>query len=324
MNETATPSAAAETKVYMDLLHSLIPRVRREYFKHHYLKAARKVLETGPCKAGKLPFLLLSMVQKSDVISYLVAFKSFAWHANPQRVVIVCDHSIDDTDRAILLKHIPHAELRDAIEFAYERVPTGGTWERLVAISTYVTDHYVVQIDADTVTAGPIPEVVDAVCNGYGFVLGETAGQRAMSLAQTRELALGFDTHDNHVQDVAELKMAELGLPSSELYIRGCSGFTGFPKHNGMLSRMSNYSSQMARLVGPRWVTWGTEQVTSNYLVANLPGTQILPVPKYAAANLADCQTAFFHFLGYVRFVNSKYENTSRYVIRVFDTVNCR
>ena len=39
-------------------------------------------------------------------------------------------------------------------------------WERLYAISGFVRETYVVQLDADTVTVQPIPEIVEGVRNG--------------------------------------------------------------------------------------------------------------------------------------------------------------
>ena len=69
--------------------------------------------------------------------------------------------------------------------------------------------------------------------------------------------------------------------------------------------------------LGADWKRWGTEQVTSNYLVANAAGTTVLPFPKYGTPDCARAETAFLHFIGSMRFVNSKYETTSRDAIRL-------
>lgn len=305
----------------MDFLSRVIKRIKRDFFKWRYLLVARKVLNTKPLQKGNLPFLLLSMVQKSDVVSYLVAVKSFALNANPQKVVVVCDPSMEPNDREILRKHIPHIDLRDASEFADSRVPRGGTWERLLAISTYVEDHYVVQLDSDTVTVRAIPEIIDAIKNSTGFVLGESANQKILTFAEANKLSQRFAGPNNHIQDQAELKMVELPDSFARKYVRGCSGFTGFPPTLTMRHKLIEYSMEMERLVGERWKKWGTEQVTSNYLVANSCDVKILPFPKYATPDKEKHETVFLHFIGYTRFVNKKYEKISKKIINLFDSV---
>ena len=42
----------------------------------------------------------------------------------------------------------------------------------------------------------------------------------------------------------------------------------------------------MTAELGSRWTEWGTEQVTSNYVVANSPEAMVLPYPKYACFDL--------------------------------------
>jgi hypothetical protein len=119
----------------------VVHRIRRDYFRWQYQKVACKILDTRPLKRGELPFTLLSMVHQRDVHSYLVAVKSFTHFLNPTRIVVVCDPSLDDNDRAVLKHHLPHVELREAHEFTHPDIPRGGTWERLFAISSYALDH---------------------------------------------------------------------------------------------------------------------------------------------------------------------------------------
>lgn len=292
-------------------------RLRRDFFRWRHQHAVQSVLTTAPVVAGSLPFTLLSMVQKRDVVSYLVAVKSFVHFANPRRVVIVCDPSIDAGDKDILRRHIPHVEFRSADEFTHPEIPRGGTWERLLAICAYAETDYVVQLDADTVTVKPVAEVSDAIREQQGFVLGETSNQTLMSLQATSAYARrDFDPH-GHIQGCAEACMDSVGLPDASLYVRGCSGFTGFPPDRTMKERLLMFSGCMSRQLGmQRWAAWGTEQVTSNYLVANAGNTKVLPFPKYGTPNVMNEETAFLHFIGSMRFINSKYEKTSREAIR--------
>jgi hypothetical protein len=300
----------------MSLVNRVIQRLKRDYFRSQYMKAVRQVLSTRPLVQGKLPFLLLSMVQKRDVESYLVAVKSFACFANPERIVVVCDPSIDDQDRAIFRQHIPHIELRRADEFTHPNMPRGGTWERLFAISGFVRDHYVVQLDADTLTIQPIPEVIDAIRNDRGFVIVENESTPLKSLTATRECALPWMEPGAHIQGIAETEMVNVGLPENARYVRGCSGFTGFPRSAQMQDVMIDFSRRMTDKLGEDWKLWGTEQVTSNYLVANAAATTPLPFPKYCTPDCATSETAFFHFIGSMRFVNNKYTHASQQAIR--------
>ncbi len=298
------------------MISKLKKRLRREYYRWLHQKASRGILDTPPLKPGNMPFTLLSMVQKRDVLAYLVALKSFAAFSCPQRVVVVCGPSIDEADRAIMQSHVPHIELRAADEFTHPDIPRGGTWERLLAICDYARDSYVVQLDADTVTVGQPHEVLQAISRGVGFVLGEVPKQTLITLDTTSRNAQADPHGQKHIQGYSEACMSQVGLPADALYVRGCSGFTGFPPSVNMREDLVHFSNCMSRKAGKeRWAAWGTEQVTSNYLVANAPGTQVLPYPKYGTPDTMNSDTVFIHFIGSLRFNSDRYEKTSRKVI---------
>jgi len=305
----------------MSLVNRAVQRFKRDYFRWKYHRVARGILGTRPLTRGELPFTLLSMVHQRDVSSYLVAVKSFAHFLNPVRIVVVCDPSIGPEDRATLKQHLPHVDLREAHEFVHPDIPRGGTWERLFAISGYAQDSYVVQLDADTLTVRPVPEVLESIRANTGFVLGEMPHTPVRSLAETRANALPWvqEDPDPHVQALAEIEMVNVGLPADACYIRGCSGFTGFPRSDAMRDMMTDFSRRMTGKLGGDWKRWGTEQVTSNYLVSNAAGTQPLPFPKYGTPDVADTDTAFYHFIGSMRFINSKYETTSRHALHLIN-----
>lgn len=308
----------------MALLSRVIQRVKRDYFRAKYQKVVQEVLATAPLRPGSLPFMLLSMVQQRDVHSYLVAVKSFTHFLNPERIVVVCDPSMTPADHATLKQHVPHIELRNANEFTHPDIPRGGTWERLYAITKFSPDNYVVQLDADTLTVRPIPEVLEAITAGHGFVLGEMPDTPKRSLGETRAHALPNLGPDAHVQTISEAEMANVGLPADARYIRGCSGFTGFPRSASMHEQMLDFSRRMGGKLGEDWKRWGTEQVTSNYLIANSAGIQALPFPKYSTPDCATGDTAFFHFIGSMRFINRKYETTSRHAIALIGSMPVR
>lgn len=299
----------------MNLTHRIINRVRTDFFKGLYRRNVACVLETPPLKPGTLPFITLSMVHQRDVIAYLVAIKSFAKFANPERVVIVCDPSIGENEKSIFRSHIPHVELRNAVEFRDSRIPMGGCWERLSAITTYSPESYVVQLDADTVTVGDILEVLTAIIDRHGFVLGEKRNQEILTLEEASKRAMLSTSH--HIQALSEQVLSNAGLNGS-FYVRGCAGFTGFPSNCEMRDNFFDFSIKMAAKTGKRWSEWGTEQVTSNYLIANATETTILPYPKYSTPFRHEEIGAFQHFIGEIRFRNRAYEKTSIQAIDAF------
>jgi len=304
----------------MSIVNRVIQRLKRDYFRSRHSKAIQEILATPPVARGNLPFLLLSMVHTRDIHSYLVALKSFVHFTNPERIVVVCDPSVTDADQALLRQHVPHIELRHADEFVHPDIPRGGVWERLYAISGFVREHYVVQLDADTVTVQPVAEVLEGIRTGAGFVLADLPDTPLCGLPAVRERALGWLKPGAHIQTIAESEMANVGLPADALYVRGCAGFTGFPRSETMRDTMVDFSRRMTAKLGADWKRWGTEQVTSNFLVANANGTRSLPFPKYGTPDAATAETAFYHFIGSMRFINGKYEATSRQAIRMLGT----
>lgn len=300
-------------------LNGLKLRAIQSIFQRLYQRGIRGIHRTAPLQSGALPYTLLSMVQHRDVLPYLVALKSFHAQVPAQRIVVVCDPSITPQDRALMRQHAVHLELRDASEFVHPQIQRGGTWERLYAISEYARDGYVVQLDADTLSLGAMPEVARAIEQDRAFVIGESAGQTTETLEATAAFARAKSEHGGdaavHVQFLVEADLADAGLGDGLRYVRGCSGFTGFPRDASMRERLLAFSVRMQERHGPRWADWGTEQITSNYLVANAQDTVVLPWPRYGTPDQLRSDTVFLHFIGYLRFINRYYERFSRQAI---------
>lgn len=294
---------------------SLPSRIAQRIHRWGFQRSVSRITRTPPLARGSRPIIALSMVHHRDVLPWLLAVKSFARHASPQRVVVVADPTIDDTDRATMRANVPFVEIRDADEFRRPGLPVGGTWERLSAISEYVRDAYVVQLDADTVTVAPIPEVIDAVARENAFALAtDDAFAAPLSCASIAAWARERLTGDDHVQLVAESLMDRLDAREIRKYVRGCSGFAGFPRGSFDHTLLESISTSMRSLMGDRWTEWGSEQVASNLVVANLPGGFLLPHARYCAPHRRRADTAFFHFIGYVRFVSGLYGRFARSV----------
>ena len=172
--------------------------------------AANGILATAPLAPGHRPFVALSMVQHTDIAAYLVAIKSFAYFMQPMQIVVVCDPTITPDDKQLLGQHLPHALFNGVAEFRHPQLPVGGCWERLQAVAHYAKTNFVVQLDADTVTLAPLPEVAEAIEQRQGFVLNgflpgddddDEPAKDLASLAQASHYALRWSPR--HIQALA-------------------------------------------------------------------------------------------------------------------------
>jgi len=296
------------------MFYRLKDRVRR----FRFAGECKGVLHTAPVVLDPLSGLaLLSQLQHKDVLMYLIALKSFTQQISPRAVHVVNDGSLTRDDCALLKEHVPGLTLIELSAFRSPACPSGGTWERLLAISSLVDDHYVIQIDSDTLTRGPIVEVRDCIANETAFVIGTWDNQNIETMRERSETAKGLAPGGRgHVQVVAEASFDKLDDFGALRYVRGCSGFAGFPRKSFTRGFVEGISAQMRAAIGGKWLEWGSEQVMSNIVVANIQDAVVLPHPKYA-----DCQkmrpdvTQFIHFIGSCRFIGGTYARLGARVI---------
>jgi len=292
----------------MSYAERLVTAVHRYRFR----RAVGAVVATAPVPLDGAGPLLLSMVQHRDVPAALLALKSLLRFVPAGRLVVVADPSLTAADRAVFRRHFPGLELREAAEFRHPDLPQGGTWERLAAIAHYVQQHYVIQLDADTVALAPLAEVGAAVASAQPFTLGTRDDQAAESCGLVAAQARARLREGAHVQLLAESLLDRLEGAEDLRYVRGCSGFAGYPAGSFDLPRLCALSRRMAHLLGARWQQWGTEQFTSNLLLASMPAFRVLPHPRYCEPSKRTADTVFLHFIGYVRHTNGLYTRVAR------------
>ncbi|MBT9521158.1 MAG: hypothetical protein IV101_09695 [Dechloromonas sp.] len=280
--------------------------------KFRFGMAVKGIIRTIPVQLEGQELLVLSMVQHRDVLPYLLAVKSFCRYLNPARIVVVADPTLTAQDRVLMAKHVPAIEFREQAEFRKPGIPQGGCWERLCAVAEYVHDNYVIQLDSDTVAVAPMPEVVKAVQEQMAFTLGTEDDQLVQTCGEIAAWARGRLSDHDHVQLVAESRLDKIDGNNEYRYIRGCAGFAGYPRGSFSFATMALFSERMARVLPDRWHEWGTEQFTSNVIVASMPGARILPHPKYCAPHRRISDSAFFHFIGYVRYSTPFYAQLAR------------
>lgn len=281
--------------------------LKERFHRYRFQRAVRAVLQTPPLHCVPGGYVALSMVQHRDVLPYLLAIKSLARFLPPAAVVVVADPTLNAEDRALMQRHVPPIRFREASEFRRPGIPQGGCWERLGAIAEYTDSAYVVQIDADTVAVRPVPDVAAAIDDGVSFTLGTEDGQRIQSCEQSARWAKSRIDDTPHIQVLAESCLDQFDVSGDYRYVRGCAGFAGFARGSIDPERVLRVSERMSKIMGKRWSDWGTEQFTSNLLVASSPGARLLPHPRYCAPHRRDAESVFFHFIGYVRFSTGFY-----------------
>ena len=301
----------------------LVDRIVRKFRERRYLRAARPVLATAPSVPADDGVVLFSMIGTKVLLPYLVAVKSFQRQLRRGRIVILDDGTLTGSDRAVLASHLGNPEIRSIAEVDVGPCPRGGTWERLLTLLDLRRESYVIQLDSDTVTLGAVPEIADAIAAGRSFTLRGDAGAELRRVAEIAERTPPEFHRDNpatHVQGAIESVMDEIciGGLAGPRYVRGCSGFAGFAAAPSGRALAEQFSQEAERLLGrERWSQWGSEQVTSNFVIANEPDPLLLPYARYLnfwnEAPVPDA--ALIHFIGTYRFHKGAYDAATRQAI---------
>lgn len=298
----------ASTRV---LLSALDRRFSRWW---HRLRIAG-IEATPPLALRPAPLCFVSQLRHRDVRMYLVAIKSVYRRIGEGAIVILDDGSLSAADRRLLKHHLSAVRFLpiDAVETG--RCPQGGTWERLLTIADLCRGSYVIQVDADLLALSPLDEVVAAYRRNVAFTL---AGGRDSRLCTTAEASAFVSAHTGtHVQIVAERALAS--LPGADLrYVRGCSGFAGFPRGGVTREQIEAFSVEMESRLGAKWREWGSEQVASNFVVANCPDAVLLPWPRYLSHTpaMTHQSCALIHFYGSHRYAGGHYTALSTAFIK--------
>lgn len=292
-------------------------RVRSAIKKKWFGVCCRDILSTPPVKIRENNLIIVSMISHLDLIQYLVAIKSLYNKINSGQIVIISDGSLIETDLEVLRTHVSPIEIVNVNDVNTKECPRGGTWERLFIIANYVQDNYVIQLDSDTITLNEIPEVLNYIGKNHSFLLGTEYGQNIVKMEEAR-LRMK-NSSSKHIQALAEINFNLLKNYSSLKYARGCSAFTGFAKNSFSEKTIVNFSLEMEKILGEKWHSWGTEQVTSNFIISNSAHPNILPFPKYRTYyfknSIPYIKSSFLHFIGTDRFKKGVYLKTARTVI---------
>lgn len=271
------------------------------------------IFDTPPVELvdGPVPFRIVSMIAPNDVQPYLICLKALYRRVGFGQVTAIVDRATPDEARNTLKEHVRGIELLDLEDIDPGRCQRGGTWERLYHCIDRSQDSYVIQIDADVMVNNEIDEVIDYIKSNTPFTIGGK-----IDIKPAREyIPIGEETKSNHI--VIEQERAFKHYPNlgDTKYVRASSGFCGFAKGGYSLEQIQDFHETMVSILGERWKEWGTEQVGSNFTIANSPGGVRLPFPKYTShrpdLNMPekpyDCSG--IHFIGSHRYLNDVFLN---------------
>ena len=286
-------------------------RARRAVHRAWFDLTCRSLLDTPPMVSDDDSFTLASMTCHGELMMYLLAAKSFCFqYGRTPNIVLLDDGSLTKSDHSKIRRHLPKVNIFHIADVPKSRVPKGGSWESFLHVCDIVQDSYVVQLDSDTLTLGPIPEIRDCIESNRSFTL---LGDRSYpEIEPMLEACQRFKQNlSPMVQAVCERSFDQLSEAASLKYVRGNAGLIGFPKGSLNRKKIEWFSDLMRRIAGDTWDEWGSEQVTSNLLIANTPDAVALPSPKYvsywAHPDVPYEEAAFLHFIGPFRFANGFY-----------------
>ncbi|WP_156963746.1 hypothetical protein [Muricoccus aerilatus] len=281
---------------------------------HHHRIAA--IERTPQLQAQATGLMYLSQICHRDVRSWLVAIKSVAQVVGPGEFTVLDDGTLTKNDYKLLRRHVEGLRILPIVAVPMEGVPSGGCWERLMAILGLCSDYYVVQVDADVVVNLPLGEVTAAIAANRAFTLSGEQGAMVTTACEAAEQAKLVSY--SHVQIAAEQLLDQMPDAHALRYARGCAGFAGFPRCVSPMT-ITSFSNFMRQHLGDRWSAWGSEQVASNFLIAN-SGTDplILPWHRFPAFGLSrdTSQAALIHFVGCHRYESGVYTRMSKAAIR--------
>lgn len=293
---------------------AMLDNWRKQFNKKRFNRLIGGILQTPPIRMVNAPWTIVSMISNSDVPMYLLALKSFYYHLGRGKIAAIVDRGMPDESRAILSHHVPGITLSHLEDIDTGKCQRGGTWERVLHVLQRSEREYTLQLDADTLTFGDhMREVVRCVENNIAFTLGN-AGLPIKQMPEWPASARKLET--NHIAIAVERVFDRYPGASSLKYVRASSGFCGFAKGGFPRAKIEEFHENMAGLMGERWKEWSSEQVASNFAIANSPGAVVLPYPKYA--NFwpgVQKPNGFLHFIGTHRYDDDYFATQGNRVI---------
>jgi hypothetical protein len=286
-----------------------------------HARAARDILDTPPIVPTDDGLILFSMIGTAVLLPYLVAVKSLYTQLNRGRIMLLDDGTLTDGDKALLAHHCGNPAIIKLADIDTAPCPKGSCWERLLAILDLRREYYVIQLDSDTVTLGPVPEVLAAIDANRSFTLGggvEDAKYGFMAVPDMISEIYPDGVATPHIQPMIEVALGQLPDAAALKNIRGCAGFAGFAKSSSGRALTERLAVDVGGAIGAQFQEWGSEQAASNFVLANDPDPVQLPYDRYVNhwEEPLPPEPAFIHYIGTYRYQRGSYLASTEQAIR--------
>lgn len=282
-------------------------RLRKHINYGRFNAKTKRILDTAPIEYREAPLAIVSMVSNHDPQMYIIAVKSLYRRLGRGKIVSIVDADMPQASRDLIRHHLGPVEFVHLESIDTGRCQRGGTWERVLYCVERSAREYVIQIDCDALCFGPIPEVLDCVDQNRSFTLSEGYPVKPLSdwvedgeKKGSDHIVISFEKRAREHPDAANLR-----------YVRGSSGFAGFARGGISRSMVEDFHEVMQSVHGDRWREWGTEQIASNFAVANSPSGLPLPYPVYSSyeGGALPQPCSLLHFIGTWRFDGDTFAN---------------
>lgn len=294
------------------MLYKLREQIKRIWFNIN----CRDVFSTPPISPKKGRIAIQIMTSHLDMVMALLAVKSLYYFLKEGEIFILNDGTLTAKDKDILHYHLSPEQIVPIGNIDTGRCPKGNTWERFLLTTELVKDKYVFQMDSDTLTINSIPEIIQCINDNRSFAPPGEKGNVINPMIDICRRAK--KVYSNHVVVVAEKSFDRLKNFENLNYVRACSGYAGYGKGSFSKKEVEEFSIEMESLIGSKWREWGSEQVASNYIIANIPGAVILPYDKYTLfePGIDYEKASYIHFIGTHRFKEGVYIELSKQIIK--------
>lgn len=281
----------------------------------------KDILYAPPIETKKDGLKIVSMVSHKDRLMYLIAIKTLYFYLKKGEIIVLNDGTLKNSDIKLLKHHIPDLEIISIKDIKIGKCPSGNCWERICFISDKVNDDYIIQLDSDTITINEIAEVIKNLDENRSFILGTWQRQKIYAMSDYCEAVM--KSKSDHVQFIAEKNFCKLKNYKNYKYVRGSGGFSGFTKGSFFRANVELFSTEMEEIIGAqKWQEWGSEQIASNFIIANSTNASVLPFekyPYYSAENKHKIdynKATFMHFIGEDRFKDNFYIKLAKWMIK--------
>lgn len=295
--------------------------IYEKLMKLRFGKVARGVRNTPPITYRESKSVtILSMVGNDTVDMYLLAIKSFMKNFGYGNIEVINDGSLTEGDINVLHDHIPGVNISDSSMIDTLNCPSYISWKRLFRAQQLAESSYVIQLDSDTLSLGPLVDVHNHVQSNTGFLTGSKRWNGPVDVEFLDGVVSQWQS--THVQARAEKNFKNLSFfENGTTYLRGCAGFAGYPQNFADVQTIVELSKSIQKYVGDDWLRWGSEQTTTMCLISKCTESKILPWPYYQNYGMPFSSENtramnLVHFIGTNRFKDSTYLKLSKVVIR--------